>query len=342
MKHRICPLCLILFLLLSVLPVSAAEPEADPVAFSAWSEGLDTIMAQYMEEHSLDENNFSMGYLYTGTGEYWYYNEEAMYIGGSTYKLPLNMRITEKVLEGTLSWDDYVRSVQLPYAQWLSIVNSNNPISQEMQHYLVGYSSNYYYKYRAEIAKYFTDDPSSLPSSYYSSGTFCTEYLLKTLVYLNEHEDIFSDLIGYMKEAAPDSYFRMYEDEYSIAHKYGYYSGYTHDMGIIYTPTPFLLVVMTNNVYNAEEMLGDLCRVMTEYTLSLDAKYEQERIEALAADIAEAAARAEIQEQQQAQAAEAERTEIQLVLAQSEAESIIREIAETAAFSSLRFLLPPK
>ena len=164
--------------MLCILPIHAAEPE-EPQYFTEWSEGLDEIMAEYMAANGLSERNFAVGYLYTGTGEYWYFNEDKMMVGGSLYKLPLNMRITEMVANGERSWNDYVHGMPLAQAQRMSVEHSENDVSIDLQHYCAGFRWGYYTTYRAELLKYSGWSEDEIPVGYYGSNTFSAEYMLK-------------------------------------------------------------------------------------------------------------------------------------------------------------------
>lgn len=245
--------------------------EAAPDAFSA---GLEAIIEPFLEEYGLNENNFAMGYCYTATGDTWYYNGDALMLGGSVYKLPLNMRVTEKVAEGTLSETDRVGGYPLPQAQYLSLVHSDNAVSQAMQRYLVGYPGSYYRAYRDEIAVYSGDFQDDIPEKYYSGNYFSARFMINTLSYLYDHSEDFETILGHMMEAQPGAYFKRYTDEYVIAHKYGYIDGAINDVGIVYTDTPFLLAAFTYNTGNGEEVLGRLCALLCDYTNELDAQRE--------------------------------------------------------------------
>lgn len=337
MKHLLRITALLLALSLCVLPVWATEPEKETSDyFTEWSEGLDEIMADYMAEHGLTEDNFAMGYLYTGTGEYWYFNEEAMMIGGSIYKLPLNMAINDKVAAGERSLDDSVGGHKLPEAQHQSITFSNNTVSMAMQKYVVGVYSGYYRLYRTEIAKYCGTPVEELPQTYWNGNYFSANFMLNTLVYLYEHSGDYENIIGYMKESNPGRYFRLYEGDYEIAHKYGSLSPSLNDVAIVYTPNPFLLVVLTDGAFPPEQILGEICQLATEYTLKLDAKYEQER----QAAIADAAAKAAAAEAVQAQIAAANRSAAEWKAMQKEIEDMVAAIASSAAISTLRGSMP--
>lgn len=291
MKQGIRWAAFLLAALLCILPARAAEVSAEaeiageeseellivekaeeaPDAFSA---GLEAIIEPFLEQYGLNENNFAMGYCYTATGDTWYYNGDALMLGGSVYKLPLNMRVTEKVAEGTLSETDRVGGYSLPQAQYLSLVHSDNAVSQAMQRYLVGYPGSYYRAYRDEIAAYSGDFQDDIPGKYYSGNYFSARFMISTLSYLYDHSEDFETILGHMKEAQPGAYFKRYTDDYVIAHKYGYIDGAINDVGIVYTDTPFLLAAFTYNTGNGEEVLGRLCALLCDYTNELDAQRE--------------------------------------------------------------------
>lgn len=276
MKPLIRWLSAILAVLLMATPVLAADVtiHEDTVL-----PGLDALMQDFCDDYGLNENNFSMGYCYTGTGETYYYNKEKLLPGASTYKLPLNMCISEGIDAGKFSENDYVAGNTLKHAQYLSMVHSDNPSSQALQKYLVGYAYGYYYAYREAISCYSgTFLEKEIPAEYYTGNNFSPEFMINTLVYLYNHSEDFETILCYMKEAQPGSYFKLYVDEYEIAHKYGFLNGSVNDVGIIYTPTPFLLAVFTKNV-NGEEVLGALCKRLCDYTVGLEEYRETYRTE---------------------------------------------------------------
>ena len=122
--------------------------------------------------------------------------------------------------------------------------------------------------------------------------------MLQTLQTLYENSEFYERIITDMKNAHPGLYFRKYQGDYEIAHKYGYMDGAVNDCASVYTPHPFFLVVFTKDVYNSEKILGELCQMMTQYSLYLDEVEERERLAAeeaqrLAAEERAAAEKAE-------------------------------------------------
>lgn len=248
-------------------PCRAAEP-------LVLDSDLCEYLAPFFEEYGLDEDNFAMGYCYTATGESWYYNGDAWMTGGSVYKLPLNMVYCDRLADGTYKPTDLVGGYTIEKAQFASIVESNNEVSEAMQKHLVGNRADYYVPYRREIAKYCGTDPDKLPEEYYESGNFFSpKFMINTLQYLFDHSEDYETLLGYLTQAHPGKYFKKYVDEYEIAHKYGYLDGEVNDAAIVYTPNPFLLTAFTYRAGDGEKVLGKLCELMCEYTLALDEEY---------------------------------------------------------------------
>lgn len=256
-RLRIALLILVLALLLTLLPVSTSGAADRGYDFS---DGLNSAVSSYMADKGLNENNFSMGFYNTVTGETWYYCPDAFHIAGSMYKLPLNMLYTDQLAAGERSADSYVGGYRLDTAMYYSLVYSDNDAAYALLRGLGSYRDA-----RALLARYSGLDPAALPESYYADNCISPRFMLETLKYLYAHGDDYATLIERMLLANPDNYFKKNPGEYAIAHKYGAYDHWLNDCGIIYTPEPYLLVVFQNS-YN-EQRLVDLRELTTAYVL---------------------------------------------------------------------------
>lgn len=176
------------------------------------------------------------------------------------YKLPLNMEFERRLDAGELSPDQLVGGYTVDRAMYLSIVCSNNEVSQAMRNFLTGDRD----QYRELLNQFSGLEEDELPPEYYSDNCMSPRFMLNTLRCLYDGRDSFDMVIGLMKQAHPDAYFRKYQGEYEIAHKYGSFEGMLNDCAIVYTPTPFLLTVFTKNVAYNEEVLGSLCELLTQ------------------------------------------------------------------------------
>ena len=94
----------------------------------------------------------------------------------------------------------------------------------------------------------------------------------------------FPHIIDCLKRAQPTDYFHLYIDpELEVAQKYGSYKEFNNTSGIIYTPNPVILTVMTSDLARAELVIGEAARMFVDYTYTLDGKlnsYKEEKARA--------------------------------------------------------------
>lgn len=249
----------------ALLAVPAAAYEV-PSEFE--DQTLEEAMSDFMGNYGLNEWNFSLSYYNTGTGEAYTYNDQAFMVAGSTYKLPLNMYYYELERDGELASDAYISGAgtTLDNAHYQSLVYSNNDVSIGLLYNLGDFRT-----YKTLMRKYFTMTDEEIDPSYYTANHYCTRMMMDALTYLYDHSEDFEEMLGYMEEAQPGEYFETYVTDYTVAHKYGWFEGAVNDVGIIYTPQPFLLAVYTQDV-NGEEVLGRAAELFTNYTLWQEAQ----------------------------------------------------------------------
>lgn len=223
---------------------------------------LDELMADFRAARGLDETNFSVSYCNTVTGESYAFNDEAFMVAASTYKLPLNMYYYEMEREGTIAPDAYISraGMTLDKIHYESLVNSNNEVSIGLL-----YNLGQFRDYKECMRKYFSMTEQEIDYLYYVDNYYCTRMMLDALSYLYEYRADFTEMLGYMKQAQPGAYFRAGVTEYEVAHKYGSFEGAFNDVGIIFTPQPFLLAVYTQDV--EESVLADTAALLTAYTV---------------------------------------------------------------------------
>lgn len=275
---------LIIFVCILVLFSAMAFPCAAvniPPEYDVQGKTLDEIVADFMAEYHFTEDTFAMGWYNTGTGETWYLNENQYMVAGSMYKLPLCMNYVRGFADGSFDPNAMTDGYTLSRLIDLSIRYSDNDAARRLQKY---YSYDLV-TYRKSLANFSDVDQGTLPTEFITNNRMSPHIILDTLKELYANQEFYKQVVDNMLLAHPDMYFKHYQGEYEIAHKYGYYEGALNDCGIIYTPTPFLLVVFTKNTLNSEKAIGDLVSRLTAYSIWLDseaekAAEEQARIEA--------------------------------------------------------------
>lgn len=247
------------------MPVWSGDAPQEPVlseigaAYGFANSTLEAVLNQFMEENGLDEDNFSMSCYLTGTGELFSFAGDTFRVAASTYKLPLNMVYYDMERQGKLSPDTYIDGYSLSTMHYETIVNSNNDMAISMLYNLGSFRT-----YREIMTQFYDQD---YPSVYYAGNNINSDYMLAVLWKLYCCQEDYPELLDNMKAAAYGQYFQLYQGEYEIAHKYGYFEGAVNDVGIIYTPEPILVAAYTEQVGYAESKLGALAELLTEYSV---------------------------------------------------------------------------
>ncbi len=270
-----------LLLVLSVLSGTAAFADGTEDSGIIDSAALNAWMDAYVAEHNLaaGSQDFSVGFCYTGTGDFWYYNADVFMYSASMYKVPVSMLMAEKEAAGEVTPATVIQGTTLEYLESTALTHSNNDSGHAMVDYLGGtYSgkcSDMTIGYTELTEDYFPQD--FYDYSYYSAR-YMTQ-VMKTL-YDGQTADTFPHVIDYLLPAQPGAYFKISLGQYDVAQKYGAFEEQNgaqnnHCTAIIYTPTPIIVTVMTRNVGDYQRRISEVGAYLAEYSLTLDEKREE-------------------------------------------------------------------
>ena len=241
------------------------------------SEYLTQLFDEYLQSNGITSSGgiFSVAFTYTATGDSWYYNADEWMYSASLYKVPNCMKLAEQEAAGLITQDSTVEGYTVSYLEYSAIVNSNNDSGHAIVDYLGG---TYNGKCSDQFIEYTT-----LPESYFTNQDFY-DYSYYTARFMNQvintlynESDRFPNIIDLMKQTQPNNYFHLaLGDTYEIAQKYGAYqepngTQDNHCSGIIYTPNPIIVTVMTKNVSSFELRIAEAAQMLAEYALTLDA-----------------------------------------------------------------------
>ena len=267
-----------------------ADTEAEPERVLDCGE-LRALIEEYLEKNNRKPENFALAYTYLETGETFFYNPDLWVYPASIFKLPEMMMIENDVANGIITSEDklcgYPQDIALEYI----LVYSQTQIALDIFGYFGGQEG-----YRRRSLAMVDWDESNLPPRWEYNVDVCAPLVNAWLQKLYDDPDQFPQIIDHMKRAQPKQYFRHnLEGRYEVAQKYGAYQEVNHTCGIIYTPHPILLTVLTRYYSGSEPFLGDTAELMVNYTLTLDERLEKMRAEKEAERLAaeEAARRAE-------------------------------------------------
>ena len=266
---------------------TATEPEIEKEEIKEIEpmedEDLKTLINYEITKYGFNENNFAFFYYNIDDKGYYFYNEDTYFTAASTVKVPIAMYYYDEITAGNLSSDskllyeqgDYEAGegttaslysvgdyVPLDFLLEQAIVNSDNTAINILIGNL-GYSNA-----RKAITKY-SDE--TVPEDFYSDNITSAGYSYDVINYLYEHQDSYQKLIEDMKKSSMGMYLKEYITDYDVAHKYGSYSGYVHDYGIVYGKETYLVGIFTRNLTDSDEVIAQISLDILNYTLgSLD------------------------------------------------------------------------
>lgn len=246
-----------------------AEIQTTPLRYG----GAMAVIEEYFEQHAdLPEDRallrdcIGIGYKNLVTGEEAYLNPDLHLHGGSIYKVSLNMIWAKRVNDGLASWDDYVSGVPLNRLQANSLLYSSNDAARCLYDALGDYKQA-----RLMCAPLYgmTEEEALADRLYYVATLTSARENIHCLTELYEHSSEYPGVISCMLRATPDRYFRLNGSDWPIAQKFGYiYTPWTYmsTMGIVYTPEPFALVILSEKMWYMEEHIAGICQALAEYT----------------------------------------------------------------------------
>ena len=330
---RILSAVLCLCTLLACVPAAFADgTDAEEMKIFNDSE-IENIIKDYLSSRSISAEKVSIGFCYTATGDEWFMNGDEWIYPASLYKMPLMMLLAEKVSSGELTQESNIGGMSVGQIEEYIIVYSNNDWAHTIRAYLGGDEA-----WRAEAKKYARLSDADYSADYMTYCYFTARYITEVIETLYASPETFPNVIECMGQAKPGEYLRTnIEGQYTVAQKYGSYiepngTWNNHAAGIIYTPNPIIVTVMTRNVDNYNAVIGDIAELLTSYALTLDEKLEIFEQQKLAAQVAAEQAEADRAAAEQRAAEEAERAAAE----KAAAEKAAAEAAEKEAAKAKR------
>ena len=247
---------------------SLPEPQLAVTEDMTWQDVIDMLFEKYGIDP--DSERLTIGYYNTLTGEERYYLPDTYKVSASMFKVPLNMIYTDRISGGEMSFDDDIYGASYSWYQYRTLVRSDNNCSMTLINYLGGYSA-----FKELQIPYLGNNPVDDIGYLYSVDNYYTARqfinILRMLYYENER---FPGIIENMLQAEPYNYFKEYEHDWPIAQKYGFVEQtegetkhtYINSCAIAYTDTPFFMVLFTDNLNDAYNVMSEFSVLMCQYT----------------------------------------------------------------------------
>ena len=244
---------------------------------------LDSAIVSYFENMGLPLNQVSYFYENLVTGERLGWNLDHEYAAASTIKLGMAMLYTDLVAEGSLPKDlkiaylpevDFeagLGEVQYQAAASLldldfileqMILNSDNCALNMLARY---YTSVFHEDFRLGLNRYLST-LFTMEDAY--ANTTTPQKMWELMDALVDNSISYADIFEDMSHAYEGRYLKQLDVPYTIYQKWGYYAGYSHVLGVIEAPQPFIVGIYTERLADGEAVIADLAELMVEYNRS--------------------------------------------------------------------------
>lgn len=202
-------------------------------------------------------------------------NEDLEFTAASTYKVGLNLLFYYLASQGEIDLNTYISYNSSDYEEGTGILYTYSSIGsyaiQELLDLSIVYSDNIatnmlgrYLGGHAVVRQKLYD---LLDIDFSAKGNYITADLeFKILKYIYKHKsDInFSHLIDILTKTEFHDRLDKYIPQEIVAHKVGSYDSYIHDVGIILDDSPYILVIYTYDLENAEEKIAQISKAIYE------------------------------------------------------------------------------
>ena len=235
---------------------------------------------KYLKEHQIEEK-VSLFYHKPSTDETFLYREDVMMLAASTIKVPVVMAWMDLIRQNQVAYEtrleygerhyeesdakalydtyNYGDKVSLKECMELAIVYSDNPSNHMMREYIKDYLGISFREWFAQFSE------KTVNEEFYTRNLMNAGIMLNVMKRLYAHQEQYSLLISWMKDAAKGKYIQSNHFDFEVAQKYGEYDRYEHTMAILYQEDPVLVGIFTELAGDrAKKVIQELSKIMAQ------------------------------------------------------------------------------
>ena len=216
---------------------------------------------------SSDINNIGLIYYNLSSYKKISINNNMIFTAASTYKVGLNLLFYHLASIGEINLNDYISYDSSDYEEGTGILSSKSSIEsytiQELLDLSITYSDNIATNM---LARHLGGHAVIREKLYNLLEIDFSEIELSILnyIYQNISNINFSHLIDVLTKTEFHTRLDKYIPQEIVAHKVGSYDSYIHDVGIVLTDNPYILIIYTYDVDNAEEKITQISKAIYE------------------------------------------------------------------------------
>lgn len=221
-----------------------------------------------------DKYYTSLIYYNLITGETISFNEDIYINAASLYKAGLSLVGYNMVNNGEITLDDLIYYSPWQFQEGSGILQYDISFGslplRTLLEYSIRYSDNIaatmVYSYVGGWTNYKWRLFNLLGIDYGNYDNITSARVeFETLKYIYDNKDSYPDLVKDLKNTDFHDRLDKYLPYEEVAHKIGTDEGFTHDIGIVFTDEPYIIVMMTDNVYNGPDKIADISKALYLY-----------------------------------------------------------------------------
>ena len=200
-------------------------------------------------------------------------NADNQFAAASTVKVPINMLMYDMVQEKKIDINEKLKFQEGDFEEGAGILQGeelNKPIAlRTLSDYSIRYSDNIAVnmllrKVGNENRYNFIEKVVGHPIAHEGNNiTPRDSFKLLERLYLNpQNNEYYPTLIEAMKKTVFNDRIDKYIPKETVAHKIGDYGEYVNDIGIVFKENPYIFVIFTKNVPEANEVIGQVSKII--------------------------------------------------------------------------------
>lgn len=220
-----------------------------------------------------DINKVGLVYYDINSKKYIEINQDKQFLAASTIKIPINMLMYDMIQQGKIDINEKVKYQESDFEEGAGILQGkdlSNPIAlKTLSDYSIKYSDNIAInmilrKVGNENKYDYIEKIVSHPTVHNGNNTTPKDsFKILEKLYLNlDDNKYYSSMIETMKNTAYHDRIDKYIPKAIVAHKIGDYGECVNDMAIVSKDNPYILVVFTQNLPEANEKIAQVSKMV--------------------------------------------------------------------------------
>ena len=234
---------------------------------------LDTLEKDIRTFVGDDINNFGMVYYDINSKKTIAINADKQFLAASTVKVPINMLMYDMVQDKKIDINEKLKFEKVDFEDGAGILQGmdlSKPIAiKTLSDYSIKYSDNIAinmllrkvgkenrFNYIEKIVGHpITHDGNDITPK--------DSFKILERLYLNpQKNEYYSDMIETMKNTECHDRIDKYIPKEIVAHKMGNFDETVNDTAIVYKDNPYILVIFTNGILDANEVIGQVSKII--------------------------------------------------------------------------------